>query len=473
MLYHKLIEEHLDVRRIVLSDGQTEMTYRQMHEKTAQYCAVFQKMEIKKGERIAVETGNLINTVIILLACIAKGLIFVPVNQKLDKESKDYIIKNCSPSLIIDEKHEIGRNFSGNSNFDMENRELCTEDTLVYILYTSGSEGEPKGVVSSQKQIFYCCREINRMLKNTGKDRILCCLPLSFDYGMYQIFLAFLSGSVLYLDSGEVIQRIPYLLKKWNITAFPTIPSVMNLLIKYKMLKKNKHSLLRYITFTGEILPVSLIRKTEDIYPETRIIPMYGLTECKRVSIMPENREDKVRAGSCGIPLAGIKVYLRNQESGGAGELVVEGDNVMEGYWGITDDCTKVFAANRKTGKRLIYTGDIFRIDEEGFLYFCGRKNRIIKIFGHRISGVWIENKLNTVDGILEAAVLGIPDRDAGEKLGIFIYSDREEIGKDIREQMKDLPGYLRKYELFIDKKPLPKNQNGKIATGKLLERVR
>lgn len=469
MLYHKLIEERLNDKRVVLSDGQTEMTFRQIHEKTAQYCAVFQEMKLKKGERIVTVTNDLINTVIIFLACIAKGLIFVPINENLDEDNKKRIIRDCSPVLILEDfQQNICKKKIKNRCFDMEKRKLCTEDTLVYILYTSGSEGIPRGVAASQKQIFFCSREINSRLGNTKADRILCCLPLSFDYGLYQIFLSFFSGAVLYLDSGAVIQRIPYLLEKWKITAFPTIPSVANILVKFNMLRGN-YNCLRYITFTGEILPVSLLEKLKEICSRTRMVPMYGLTECKRVSVMPENREDKIKAGSCGLPLDGVRVYLDGQDiESGIGELVVSGRNVMEGYWGIRDSELGVFDSDEKTGERVVRTGDLFKVDEEGFLYFCGRKSGIIKIWGHRTSSAWIENQLNGAKGVLETAVTSIPDADAGERLVIFVYAERKDAKKFVRDKMRKLPTYFQDYELYILQEPLPKNLNGKTDIKKL-----
>ena len=224
-------------------------------------------------------------------------MIFVPVNQRLDQESKEYIIRDCKPALILeasdgcmctgggvhakmkaavsikecayeragaaaDEYAYVGE---GISRADiMAERKMCQEDTLAYILYTSGTEGKSKGVVASQKQILFCSTAINQRLCNTAEDRILCCLPLSFDYGLYQVFLAFLSGARLYLAMGDVIQRIPYLLRHWEITAFPTIPSVANIMMKTGMLRDEDYPKLRYFTFTGEILQVSLIRSLEE-----------------------------------------------------------------------------------------------------------------------------------------------------------------------------------------------------------------
>ncbi len=260
-------------------------------------------------------------------------------------------------------------------------------------------------------------------------------------------------------------------MRHWEITAFPTIPSVANIMMKTGMLREGDYPKLRYITFTGEILQVSLIRSLEERFPGIRVIPMYGLTECKRVSVMPEGREDKVRAGSCGLPLDGVRVWLEKVDpNSGIGELVVEGENVMEGYWGIPNDSGATFSLNQETGKRRLHTGDIFRIDEEGFLYFCGRENGIIKVWGHRISGAWIENIIRAVEGVREAAVMSAADVDAGEVPVLFLYASEEVNEEHIRSRMKELPAYLQRYRLFMTREPLPKNPNGKIDRKRLRE---
>jgi len=465
LLYRKLIEDHLNDNKVIISDENRNLTYAQIHEKVAQYCAFFQRKNLKQGDRIVVIDNNPVNTAIVLLACIAGGYIFVPVNSALGDEDRAYIEADCCPALKLDE--EINEAERGEKV--LEKRKLWPKETEVYIIYTSGSEGIPKGVTGSQKQVFFCCEGINQRLKNDKSDRILCCLPLSFDYGMYQVFLALFSGAHLYLETGKILQKIPYFLDKWKITAFPTIPTVANILVKTGMLRGMTLSELRYISFTGEVLSTNLIGELKEILPEVRIIPMYGLTECKRVAVMPEGCEEKVRKGSCGLPLSGVKVWLESVDSETqVGELIVSGDNVMEGYWNHIGESSSVFFVDEKSGERCVRTGDICRIDEEGFLYFCGRKNNIIKIRGYRISGASIENRIKGIDGVIETVVTGIPDEITGEKLAIYVYACQESNKRRITEELEKLPDYMQNYSLYLCDHPLPQNKNGKIDIRKL-----
>lgn len=475
MLYRRLIEDHINVEngaeneKIVLSDGITNMTFRQIHEMSARYCALFQENGIRSGERILIIDYDLIHTVTAILACIAMGIIFVPLESGADEKIKGYILKDCRPSLILDENIQLG-----SAMLHMKNRPIQAENRLAYIMYTSGSEGVPKGVLAAQRQIIFCCEKINQRLEHSASDRILSCLPLTFDYGLYQVFLSFFSGAALFLDRGNVLQRVPYLIRRWKITGLPMISSIANIMTRAGLFQGLDGSSLRYITFTGEVLPVRLIQKLRALCPQTRIVPMYGLTECKRVSIMPAGREDKVEAGSCGLPLDGVKVWLEGpEETEKLGELVVDGPNVMEGYWGSEDQNGGTFFIDEKTGRRMLRTGDIFRMDDEGFLYFCERKGDIIKIRGHRVGVNWIEDQLKELNEVLEVKVFGIADQQEGERLAIGAYGESAKVREAIARKMKELPHYLWEYEIYIFAEPLPRNSNGKIDRKKLIRLVK
>ena len=469
MLYWKLIESHLADPRIIISDGSREYTFRQLHARARSYSAFFRSRGLKAGDRVLIVDYEPLETVVLLLACISDGLVFVPVSRHMRAEERGEIIKSCSPALILDGMVDPSAKAAWNEEDCIEKRKQYPEGTLVYIIYTSGTEGAAKGVCCSQKQILFCSDAINKRLGNNPGDRILCSLPLTFDYGLYQVFLAFMSGAKLYLSSGELLQRIPYLLKKWKITAFPVLPTMAALLVRTGLLDHADDFYLRYISFTGEVLPLPLIRTLREAMPRTSVIPMYGMTECKRVAIMPAERTDKIMAGSCGLPLDGVKVWLINKDKAtGIGELVVEGANVMEGYWGIRDEDSGVFESNQATGMRRVYTRDLFRIDSEGFLYFCGRRNGIIKIRGYRVNGFWIEEMIRKVSGVKEAAVIGLPDPVTGEHAAVFIYADDVSVKCAVEERICQMPFYLQNTEVFMLHIAFPRNRNGKTDIKKL-----
>ncbi len=439
--------------RTVLTDGQRAFTIPQLHETVMGYAAALRAEGVRKGDRVLVTDSRPLETALVLLACIAAGYICVPVSRALDPEDRDAIIQDCAPKLILDAP--LRPCLPGSKD-----RVLCGEDTLVYLLYTSGSTGRPKGVAARQRQILFCCNAIGQRLALVPEDRILCSLPISFDYGMYQIFLSLLSGASLFLDDGGVPQRIPYLLNHQGITVFPSLPTVADLLLQAGMLRVESASDLRCVTFTGEVLPVPLIRRLLQCLPGVRIVPMYGLTECKRVSVMPASRDDKLLAGSCGLPLDGVTVWLEHKDAAtGVGELVVSGDNVMDGYWG--QESQPVFFTDLTTGKWCLRTGDLFQIDSEGFLYFRGRQNDILKLRGHRVSALWIEERFSA--DAREAAAVGIPDPLIGERAAVFLYVDSKAQADAAMKRLRQLPNFFQDMQVFLTTSPLPRNRNGKL----------
>lgn len=463
MLYRKLVEEHLENggSKLALSDGIQTYTLQQLHQSVLRRLSVFQERGLSAGSRILILDRDPMETAITLLSCIAGGYICIPLNSRLDEKSQNEMIQSCHPALVIDGNF---RDDCSRASPLGETRPLYGEETPVYLLYTSGSTGAPKGILARQKQIFFCCNAIRSRLELNSEDRILCTLPLSFDYGMYQIFLALFSKATLFLDASGVLQRIPYLLKSWTITVFPTIPTVVNLLTRLDVLNKDTASNLRSITLTGEILPIPVTQRLRQCLPEVQIVPMYGLTECKRVSVMPLGREDKILAGSCGLPLDGISVWLEHQDpETGVGELVVAGDNVMEGDWERSAGDTAPFFMDPVTGIRSLRTGDLFRIDEDGFLYFCGRKNNCLKIRGFRVSGAWLEEQFLACPEVLEAAAVRILDSSAGESAAVFLVMAEGTSQERAWEQYRRLPSYLWDVKLLFWNNPLPKNRNGKL----------
>lgn len=465
MLYAALIEGKFNHDKVILADCKNVYTYRQLHAEAMELLEYMRGKGVVNGDRVLIRNHNDVGTVEAILACLAGGFIFVLVSSQCGQKETEYIAEDCSAVLFLDLHTKDCRKTTNSRNGDVC-REKIPESAGACIIYTSGTEGIKKGVLTCQKQILFCCRAILNRLKYNESDRVLCSLPLEFDYGLYQIFLSLLSEATLYLVDGSLIQAIPGYLSKWNITVYPAIPSVVNLLLKLKFLREEELPYLRCITFTGEYLPVEQINEIKQVLPSVKIVPMYGITECKRIAIMPEDREDKIMKGSCGLPLDGIKVYLVGEDpETGIGELVVEGPNVMEGYW---NQAAGGFGVNQETGKKTFRTGDLLAIDEEGFLYFHGRRNGFIKVHGHRVSETEIEYLVRAAEGVLECAVIGVRSDFYGEKIGICIYTIEENTQIGVKRIMEQNPFYRGSYELYLFDRPLPRNRNGKIDKQRL-----
>lgn len=466
MLYRELVEKHISFDSIILSDGNEKLTYGELDARVRKLAEQMRKADVAAGMRIIIRNDNTIRTVVEILACIYLNACFIPLPEETTEEQLNYFAEDSQASMLIDHRR-FGNEMQ---KLRRQNEFLENDGELVYILYTSGSTESPKGVMASCKQVLFCLNAINERLRNGPDDRILCVLPLSFDYGLYQMFLSLHSGARLVLFRQPMMQTIPALLKKENITAFPAMPTMLKMILKTGLLQKVDLPELRYICSTGDNFPVELIRSIHNLFPHIFIFPMYGLTECKRVSIMPEGRWDKVWEGSCGTPLAGTEVYLKEIAEDGMGELIVRGPNVMEGYWN-HQGADDVFFEDGE-GRRCLRTGDYFRIDREGFLYFCGRKKRILKTNGYRIGCAELEAHLAMRLGadVEELRIIGIPSEMEGDRIIVCMNSlqDIKCLQEKLREIALNLPPYQRPHGFYCVRNAFPLNANGKVDDNKL-----
>ena len=225
--------------------------------------------------------------------------------------------------------------------------------------------------------------------------------------------------------------------------------------------KKEYFPFLRYICSTGEVLEVELIKEVHKALPEAEIIPMYGLTECKRVSVMPPGRWDKIMAGSCGLPLDGVEVETLG-DTGSEGELIVYGPNVMNGYWGDNEATGACFGVDR-LGRRYMRTGDYFYIDPEGFLYFRYRLKNVIKVGGLSVSGAELEEILKLIDGVMDVRVIGISNKVSGETICACIYTADASVEEKVKAISRTLPKHKQIQKICLFDRPFPVNANGKV----------
>lgn len=306
---------------------------------------------------------------------------------------------------------------------------------LAAILYTSGSTGEPKGVMLSHRNMLAAASSIQAYLGYREDDVVLAALPMSFDYGLYQMILAFAVGARLLLErSFAVVPLILARMVKEGVTVFPGMPTVFALLARIKALAGFDLSRVRLITSTGAALPEGRIHWLRIVFPSAQLYSMYGLTECKRCSYLPPNDIDR-KPGSVGIAMPGLRFWVVDEQGhalppGALGELVVQGPSVMQGYWG--DPEGTAGRLRYGAGEIELLTGDLCRIDEEGYLYVVGRVDGMIKSRGERVAPRQVEIALLAVDGVRDAAVVGVPDEVQGQAIKAFVVL---EDGSEMSEQ--------------------------------------
>lgn len=491
--------------------GDERLTFRDLDASSSRFASVLKKAGIKRHDRIVIFLDNSPETVISLYGTLKAGGTFIILEGSLKAKKLRYILKDSGTAILIatvtkaDVVHEaladssincrilwvgdktlvssdlLPRSFFWDTVMDAQagsagegestfHSRVCIDQDLAALIYTSGSTGEPKGVMSSHYNMLSAARSIIQYLGNTPDDIILSALPLSFDYGLYQVIMAIMFGGTVVLERSfaypvKILERIT----RERVTGFPLVPTIAALLVRMKNLKDFDLSSLRYITNTAAALPVEHVQRLRSALPHVALYSMYGLTECKRVSYLPPEELDR-RPSSVGKPIPNSEVFIVNEEgeeapSGEIGELVIRGPHVMCGYWNSPELTATTFRQGRLPGERLLYSGDLFKKDEEGFLYFIGRNDDMIKSKGERISPREIEDVLCALDGVAEAAVIGVPDEILGQAIKAFIVlsADARLTERHILKYCSDnLQTFMvPKYVEFLDS--LPKTPNGKV----------
>jgi long-chain acyl-CoA synthetase len=339
---------------------------------------------------------------------------------------------------------------------------------LACLIYTSGSTGEPKGVMSDHSNVVFAASAIVKYLDNVEDDIVIDALPLSFDYGLYQLLMTFKFGGTLVLEKGfaypaAVLNRM----EAERVTGFPGVPTLFAILLGMDLSGYDLSSL-RYLTNTAAALPPRQIAQIRQKFSWARLYSMYGLTETKRTLYLPPEQLDK-RPGSVGIAIPGTEVWIADDDGqrlgpGQVGELVARGRHVMRGYWGDPEATAERYRPGLLPGERVCYTGDLFTMDEEGYFYFVSRKDDIIKSRGEKVAPKEVETVLYALPGVTEAAVIGVPDLIQGQAIKAFVVADGAELTEacvlaHCRANLEDL--MMPKYVVICD--ALPKTSSGKI----------
>lgn len=440
---------------------------------------------VKKGDRVLLKLNNSIDLVCALIGVSRCGGVAVVINPSTTQYNLDYIVNDCKPKLLIHEGQELLKNsFMQSISIDVIREEIkknkynipkiasngLKERDVALLIYTSGSTGRPKAVVSSHSNVIFCTKTIAKALDIRPDDVIGNFLPLSFDYGLYQVFLSLYSAAKLALtDLNMAGIQLVKCLKEWKVTILPSMPHLTAGVIK--LLPRYKNDIpLRVITNTGESLPSSYIKSIKELLPSCKIYPMYGLTECKRVSILtPSELENK--PGSVGKSISQVHCYIVDEYENvlgpeQTGQLVVKGPNVMQGYWNNINLTSKKFKKNENGRYDTLYTGDLFKMDSDGYLYFVGRLDEMYKQNGFRVSPREIEEAFYNLE-LAEIAIVIPPDQSM-EKSTLFIKTDKSL--DYIKEKIKNRLEYYKIPDKIIILDEFPISTNKKIDKNKLRE---
>ncbi|NVK22034.1 MAG: acyl-CoA ligase (AMP-forming), exosortase A system-associated [Kangiellaceae bacterium] len=498
--------------KIALDDNKQQLTYAQLEQSVTHLSSAFIELGLEAGSRIGIYLPKQVEAVIATFAASRAGLVFVPINPLLKPAQVSYIAQNCNIQLLItssqraksldevfsdcaDLEHLLlvdAKPFTGNIHIyqwdsfiqaanTIQSRQAIDQD-LAAILYTSGSTGQPKGVCLSHRNLIAGAQSVSHYLNNDEHDKILAVLPLSFDYGFSQVTTGLLTGATVvlmeYLLPRDVIRQV----EKHQITGLAAVPPLWVQLAQLEWPESCKQTL-RYITNSGGAMPKATLAALRAELPNTKPYLMYGLTEAFRSTFLEPEQVD-IRPDSIGkaIPNAQILV-LRDDgsecDADEAGELVHRGVHVSLGYWNAPDKTAIRFKPIAGRDDYLpelaVWSGDTVKRDNEGYLYFIGRKDDMIKCSGYRISPSELEDSLYLLDGVAEVAAIGVSDEQLGQAVMLIIKRDNGK-STSLDEQMikkycqQNLPNFMQpKYIEFIEQ--LPRNPNGKVDRKQLMQR--
>lgn len=509
MLLQNFLEESArkDPGKTALVFGSERLSYERVNADSNRLARLIRKCGVLRGERVAVFLDNSIETVVSIFGILKADAVFVVLSPQLKPGKLSYILKNCGARVLITSGGRIGpftdvldkipslrftiavggpdvageacrelnviewdRIRSAPPEWGEQPESRNIDMDLAAIIYTSGSTGEPKGVTLTHLNMISAATSITTYLENVPEDIIINVLPLSFDYGLYQVLMAFKTGATLVLEKSfsfpfEIVKRIV----EERVTGFPGVPTIFALLFQMKNLGKFDFSSLRYITNTAAALPLKYIRRLRETFPHVKIYSMYGLTECKRVSFLPPEDLDR-KPESVGKGMPNEEVWIVDERGeiaapGTVGELVVRGSNVMKGYWADPAATDKVLRPGILPGEKVLFTGDLFRMDEEGYLYFVSRKDDLIKTRGERVSPREVENAIYELDGVAEVAVVPVRDDLLGDAIKAFIVlrNGHQITPKDLLCHCRNCLEEFAVPKYFEIRKSLPKNASGKI----------
>lgn len=489
VLLHDLIGKGAaDAGRIAIVDGERTFTYLDLAETVERMAGALVEAGVKRGDRVAILLPKSFEECAAIFAASRADAVFVPINPVLKAQQIAHILADSGArSVVTTAAQAAAMRAAGTLPQDVSiivadqplpaaklKPAVGIGQDLVAILYTSGSTGTPKGVMLSHANLLAGTRIVRTYLGIHREDSILSILPFSFDYGLNQLLTSVEQGARLVLGSFELGDQIVSQLARHRITGLAGVPTIWALLTKTApSLKRTPLPHLRYITNSGGAVPEATVKRLRALLPETRIFLMYGLTEAFRSTFLPPDEVDR-RPTSMGKAIPECEVFPvtadgNRAKPGEPGILVHRGPTVSLGYWKRPEDTARVLRPNPLRapecgGETVCWSGDLVVEDEDGFLYFVGRQDAMIKSAGYRISPTEVEDVLMGTGAFRQVAVIGLPDEWVGQKVCAVAVPMNGEV--DTASVLKvtglTLPGHMVPSRIDLVEH-LPTTPNGKV----------
>lgn len=499
-------------RRLAVSFKGQGLTYEELHEQSSQLAATLRNCGVRNGDRVGIYLHKSLESMVSIFGILKAGGVYVPLDPNSPPRRVAFIIQNCGMRAVIttaqkfeglravtssDGRPEVvlvdgagegeppwpgSRVLSGETSPlapAQAAREQNRIDTdLAYILYTSGSTGEPKGVMLTHRHALTFIDWACDAFRITDSDRLSNHAPLHFDLSILDIFCAIKAGATVILVP-ERLSTFPVRLAEFihqeGITIWYSVPSALTLLVLHGQLQRFPFERLRTVLFAGEVLPVKYLRTLMQAIPHAEFYNLYGPTETNVCTFykVPSLAQDRVQPIPIGKACANADVFALNDRGlpiglGEEGELYVRGSLLTKGYWGDPQRTQQVLVRNPRQPhfeEQVYRTGDIVTVDEDGNYILIGRRDHMVKSRGYRIELGEIETALNSHPRIREAAAVAVPDEQVGNRIKAVVVLDSSDglTAADLKRFCANrIPHYMVPDTIEF-RSILPKTSTGKI----------
>lgn len=492
--------------RTALVAGNARLSYREIADYACRLAHALRARGVQRDDRVVIFMDNGWQCAASIFGVLLAGGVFVAVNAQTKRDKLAFILRDAGARVLLSEPH-LARVFGPLVEQLPTLRVLCAPDAeglpvgvenvdealidmpatpppqsaisldLAALLYTSGTTGEPKGVMHTHQSLLFVLESINEYLGFSEDDRLFSALPLNFGYGLFQWLSAMRAGATLVLERSFAYPAQAFKrMRDEAVTSFAGVPTMFAMLLAQDAKQPLRFPSVRLLTNAAAALPIEFIPGLRRLFPNARLCKMYGQTECIRSAYL-EPALAEAKPESVGRAIPGTELLLLGEDGrpvavGEVGTLYVRGPHVMQGYWNQPDKTAEVLTPSLLSGESLLRSGDLFRQDADGDFYFVARGDEIIKSRGEKVSPAEVENVIYCLPSVREAVVVGIPDPLLGEAVCAFV-TPREGAQLSVQQIKRAcgerLENYMvPKYVLLVS--DLPRTENGKLSRKLVLE---
>lgn len=506
----------LEPDRIALTMGGASLSYQRFASAVGAFGCGLVELGLLRAERVAIYLEKRVETVVAAFGCSSAGCVFVPVNPLLKPEQVGYILRDCGVRVLITSSQRLDllsdtlcacgdlqhvlviddtpvaqpaarysiRSWAEVAEGSGASGHRVIDSDIAAILYTSGSTGPPKGVVLSHRNMVIGAKSVASYLENDCSDVLLAALPLSFDAGFSQLTTGFHAGARVVLLNYLLPRDLLNTLARERVTGLTAVPPLYIQLSQLEWPESIANHL-RYFANTGGRMPRETLGRLRALLPQTKPYLMYGLTEAFRATYLPPAEAER-RPDSIGKAIPNTEILVLRDDgtrcaANEPGELVQRGPLVALGYWNDPEKTAERFrplpasTPGREPGLVLpeiaVFSGDTVREDEDGFLYFIGRRDEMIKTSGYRVSPTEVEEVIYATQLVGEVAAFGVAHPSLGQAIVVVATArpgtplEANALAAACREH---LPLYMLPAKIDIREGTLPRNANGKIDRRRL-----